>query len=558
MRVLSPLVAMVAACALSDCAPASTNPARTGDTTTFAASVKIDVGTIEREAPAAVAGTNVQWVDGADNLVADYARGGVASVTAGTGSAASAGVKAGPSLASYAPALLRAIDSVRPNALRFPGGTNADTYHWKDGVGALERRGLGEHVFRKEKQRMVFGTDEFLSLAARLNATPLITVNVPTGTAAEAAEWVTYVNRPANAATPPRVKYWEVGNEPYLREELRPELTLQPPAFAARANEYINAMKAADGRIAIGVPLRLDKLGALPLVHFPGYAETVLRTVTAPIDFVSLHNAYLPLLYKGGKGGTNPDVDDLFSVLMAASRVVSEDIANVRTLWKQVRPTQPLAIAVTEYSSMFTLGGGLDANVSSIGGALYLADVLRVFATTPELIMANQWSLNGNGIFGALNTDGTMRPSAVVLQLYAHLYRGNVVKSTVTSPTFDSPAMGVVPEYKGTPLISALTTVDSSGPSKRLQVHIVLLNKSTSRPAQVAVESIVSKNVGPLRVTKAETLAPSLGASVFDAKAATPTWKNARISDSNSLQQVLLPAKSVTHVTLELTSALRR
>ncbi len=168
-----------------------------------------------------------------------------------------------------------------PTALRFPGGTNADVYHWRTGVGSITTRGLGEHVFRKQPQRMLFGTDEFLALATRLGAEPVVTVNVPSGTPEEAAAWVTHTN---GGRADLRVKYWEIGNEPYLEEQIRPELTLQPGAFAAKATAIIRAMKGADPRIAVGLPLRRDKLGDLPLVKFPGYAETVLRSVAAPVQ----------------------------------------------------------------------------------------------------------------------------------------------------------------------------------------------------------------------------------------------------------------------------------
>lgn len=555
---------VAAICALSavavvcSCTQAATNNTRTVDTTAFSATVTLNLAA-QRVARSSIAGSNVQWVDGGDNLIADFARGGVASTTAGTGNEAQAGVRAGPALAAYAPPLLRAVESVKPGALRFPGGTNADTYHWKDGVGPVEKRGLGEHVFRKQKQRMVFGTDEFLALSDRLQATPIITVNVPTGTAAEAADWVRYVNQPERASTAPRVKYWEIGNEPYLREELRPELALLPEAFAQRTNEYIRAMKAADPRIITGVPLRLDKLGTLPLVHFPGYAETMLRSVTGPIDFVALHNAYLPLLYKGGKGGTNPDADALFTALMASSRLVSADIANVRALWQQLRPTQPLAIAITEYSSMFTLGGGLDAYVSTVGGALYLADVLQVFAATPEVFMANQWSLNGNGIFGALNTDGTPRPAARILALYARVLRGHVVESSVAAPAFDSPAMGVVPEYRGTPMVSVLATLDSSGANGRAQLHLIVINKSVTRPATFAIQFSSDAVAGArYSVVKAETFRQDAGISVFSTTAPTPDWKVLPADLAGSFREATLPAQSVTHFTLESAVGSRR
>ncbi|MBC8088079.1 MAG: hypothetical protein H7Z40_12495, partial [Phycisphaerae bacterium] len=446
----------------------------------FEATISVDADVLGRSVSRSIVGTNIQWVDGADELVSGWSFGGSASPLAGTGPDAALGHMLAPGLAALAPQMLRAVEELAPGALRFPGGTNADVYHWREGIGPLATRGTGEHVFRKEQQRMVFGTGEFLALANRVGAEPIITVNVPSGTPEEASAWVRAVNVSGLSdpdartvlsvdttrtppGTPRRVHYWEIGNEPYLREDLRPELTLQPAEYAKRATAIIKAMKAVDPTIAVGLPLRLDRLGAAPLVHFPGYAEIVLRQVSAPVDYLALHNAYLPLVYKGGPGGVRPDDEDLFRATMAASRVVEADFAAVRTFWKKLKPAQPLELAVTEYGAMFTLGAELDGYASSLGGALYLADVLRVFANTPELKLAAQWSLNGNGIFGAMTVRGVPRGSYEVMRAYSRAMRGRLARVSVDGPTFDSPAIGVVPAFTDTPVISVLATVDTGG-----------------------------------------------------------------------------------------------
>ena len=69
----------------------------------------------------------------------------------------------------------------------------------------------------------------------------MITVNIATGTPEEAVEWLQYINRPDKTGyQPPKVKYWEIGNEnyfygdaPYLKKG-----ALNGKQYANRALKY--------------------------------------------------------------------------------------------------------------------------------------------------------------------------------------------------------------------------------------------------------------------------------------------------------------------------------
>jgi alpha-L-arabinofuranosidase len=122
-----------------------------------------------------------------------------------------------------------------PN-LRWPGGCFADTYHWKDGIGAKDKRPKMVNVWwGGVTEDNSFGTHEFLDMCELLNTEPYISGNVGSGTAQELAEWVQYVNfkgvspmsdlRSKNGRKEPwRVKYWGVGNEAWgCGGNMRPE-----------------------------------------------------------------------------------------------------------------------------------------------------------------------------------------------------------------------------------------------------------------------------------------------------------------------------------------------
>ncbi|HJT23552.1 MAG TPA: hypothetical protein VJ873_03195, partial [bacterium] len=98
------------------------------------------------------------------------------------------------------------------------------------------------------------GSTDFGSFMTYVNsftphAIPLITVNVGTGTASEAASWVYY----ANTVKGYGIKYWQIGNETEGSWETGGPLPAQD--YVRRYIEYYTAMKAVDPTIIITGPV---------------------------------------------------------------------------------------------------------------------------------------------------------------------------------------------------------------------------------------------------------------------------------------------------------------
>jgi alpha-N-arabinofuranosidase len=135
------------------------------------------------------------------------------------------------------PDLLQALRDLRPSFIRWPGGSFASTYKWKEGIGRYSSRGYHPNTYwGGYSDYFGFGTDEFLGLCRRLNAEPLITLAAP-GTKAEqvqyALDWVHYLNdspttewgrlRASNGHPDPYgVKFFQIDNEP-MNNSFTPE-----------------------------------------------------------------------------------------------------------------------------------------------------------------------------------------------------------------------------------------------------------------------------------------------------------------------------------------------
>jgi alpha-N-arabinofuranosidase len=127
------------------------------------------------------------------------------------------------------PDLLQALQDLRPSFIRWPGGSFASTYKWKEGIGRYASRGYHPNTYwGGYSDYFGFGTEEFLGLCRKLNAEPLITLACP-GTEPEqvqyAMDWVHYLNDPpttewgrlrASNGHPDSygVKFFQIDNEP--------------------------------------------------------------------------------------------------------------------------------------------------------------------------------------------------------------------------------------------------------------------------------------------------------------------------------------------------------
>jgi hypothetical protein len=247
-------------------------------------------------------------------------------------------------------------------ALRFPGGSLSDVYHWQTN--------------RSEGETFDWATnfDEFIAVAAETRAAVYITANYGTGTPEEAAAWVRY----ANIEKRHNVWYWEVGNENYGTWEAdnndRPH---DPVTYATRFKEYYRQMKAVDPRIKVGAVVALgeDAFANYPdrQVTNPRTGEVhsgwtpvmldTLRQLGVTPDYVVYHR------YEQGPGGES----DLF--LLNSASTWANDATALRQMLNDYlgRKANRVEMAVTEHNSVFSNPG---KQTTSLVNGLFYADAL--------------------------------------------------------------------------------------------------------------------------------------------------------------------------------------
>src|SRR5512138_3380261 len=155
--------------------------------------------------------------------------------------------------------VLSALRRLRMTAMRYPGGNFASGYHWLDGVGPRAQRPVVRELAWQSIEPNQFGTDEYLRLCRKMGWTPMLTVNLGTGTPEEARNWVEYCNAPtgsryadlraANGSPEPyAVKLWCLGNEMDGPWQLG---HVPADQYAIRAGQAAQMMKSVDPSIEL-------------------------------------------------------------------------------------------------------------------------------------------------------------------------------------------------------------------------------------------------------------------------------------------------------------------
>ncbi|PHV40917.1 alpha-N-arabinofuranosidase [Janthinobacterium sp. BJB304] len=121
--------------------------------------------------------------------------------------------------------VLGALKQLHVPLVRWPGGCFADEYHWKDGIGARDKRPTKVNTnWGGVEESNAVGTHEFFDLAELLGAQTYINGNLGSGTPQEMSEWLEYMTsdskstlaelrRKNGRAQPYKVDYFGIGNE---------------------------------------------------------------------------------------------------------------------------------------------------------------------------------------------------------------------------------------------------------------------------------------------------------------------------------------------------------
>ena len=379
------------------------------------------------------------------------------------------------------------LNSLRPlsfTAMRYPGGNFASGYHWLDGVGPQKTRPTIRELASQSIEPNQFGTDEFLRLARLMDWTPMITVNLGTGTAEEARNWVEYCNSPTGtkysnmraengAAEPYGVKLWCLGNEmdgPWQIGHL-PALD-----YAILARQAAKMMKYVDPSIELvacgscetGLPTYMD------------WDQTVLGHLGEEVEYISLHQ------YVGkGKG----DTANYLAVTNAIDQHIEEMDALCRYVQARSRSKKRHYLAFDEWNVWYRT-----QNAESVNGhgkfaqhlveeeynledALVVAGFLNSFIRHADTVKVANLAQIVNVIAPVLTRGEQILLQSIYypLVIYASRRAGTALQTMIKGAGYESPDYGFV------------HTIDASAILGEKLLHVFLINRSVAEAAPVEI-----------------------------------------------------------------------
>lgn len=407
------------------------------------ASIKIDATHIIRDIPRGLFGTNLEWFRNANGIWDSATH-------------------------QIQPRLLPAIQAIGISMIRFPGGALADYYHWRDGVGPVEQRPVREHILDGQSSPNSFGPDELQALSRQLGVEPLISVNVLTGTAEEAAAWVAYCNRPG---APQRVRFWEIGNEPYMKHDgATASSSMRAAEYASKVVSFSQAMRKADSEIKILAAGGMN-FGRYNFVTDPLWDKVVLEQAGPFIDYLSVHNAYGPVLINDEK----LPVEQVYQSLLAFPKLVRENLEALDAQINESPARGRVRLAVTEWGPLFHVlpsSKWVDHPVT-LGSGIFVASLMQTFLNSPRLDIANFFKLTEGGFMGWIGGDGIPKPTAQAFSLYSKHFGSRLAATWVQSPSFDAKPAGVVAASQGSPYVEAVSSLSADG----LRLYAIITNK---------------------------------------------------------------------------------
>src|ERR1700678_4273318 len=354
--------------------------------------------------------------------------------------------------------VLNEIRQLAVPIIRYPGGNFVSGYNWLDGVGPKQNRPRTLDKAWDTLESNQFGTDEFLAWSKVAGTTPLMGLNLGTGTPEEAAALVEYCNvdkgtqwselrRTNGIADPYKVQNWCLGNE------------MDGPWQIGHMTAAEYGMKAADAARQmrdVDSSLKLIACGSSgPLM--PTYLEwdrEVLEQCYQYVDGLSLHR-----YFGNNERDSGGDTSKYLALNLSMERQISETLAVCDLVRGHKRSPKKLWLSFDEWNVWYRARRGDAMNghehevphlleeIYNLEDALLVGGILNTLIRNADRIKIACLAQLVNVIAPIMtNANGLFRQTIYYPYSWALQFaRGNVLNLLVTSPPYEVAGMGQVP-----------------------------------------------------------------------------------------------------------------
>ncbi|MGC9348432.1 MAG: alpha-N-arabinofuranosidase [Anaerolineae bacterium] len=438
--------------------------------------------------------------------------------------------------------VLDALRRLNMTAMRYPGGNFASGYHWMDGIGPRGQRPTVRELAWQSLEPNRFGTDEYLTLCRKMDWTPMITVNLGTGTPEEARNWVEYCNCPPGSKyadmrlenghpEPYGVKLWCLGNEMDGPWQLG---HVPADQYAIRAQQAAKMMKDVDPSIEFVVAGSCTT----DLPTYMSWDHQVLDYVGDPADYISLHR------YVGNR---DDDTADYLAVTASIDRQIEEMDAACRFVQAKRRSEKRAFLCFDEWNVWYknheTDGEGkfaphLIEEIYNLEDALVVAGFLNSFIRHADVVKIANIAQIVN-VIAPIQTWGDellIQSIFYPFEMFSRRATGTALQVVVEGPTYGSESYGTVP------YIDASASLDDAG------LHVFATNRHLSEQAFVDV-TIAGTEIRDLESAELLTGPDPKAANAFEEPDVVQPVAFGDVTIASGKAEVTLPPLSVVAMT---------
>lgn len=359
------------------------------------------------------------------------------------------------------PDMIRMVRDMHTPLIRY-GGNFTSGYHWRDGIGPIDKRTSMPNIAWGIPEYNTFGTDEFLQFCKLVNAEPQVAVNLGTGTPQEAAEWVSYINQ--HWGDKQGGLLWELGNELWGNWNTGSPTLEQ---LAPRTKEFSEAIRKVDPKarlIATGQdPDVYETWNAAQLGNPAGTEDYLSTHFVVTTDQVKLHNPSPEFLAQSSFAMT-AELERRLKAMQAQIDGTPNKghtrLAFTEWLWVSGNRTP---------TSRWDNVAGAITTGTMYNMLLRSSDHVPISDMTGVIEFAGIWKKRGR-VFGT--------PSAYVFEMYSTAAADHLLPTTVESGSY-SVHQGItrVPEIADVPYLDVTATTSAD----KKHVTLFVVNRSLDR-----------------------------------------------------------------------------
>lgn len=373
-----------------------------------------------------------------------------------------------------------ALRALKVPVVRWPGGCYADIYHWRDGIGPREARPVTlNRWWGGDEVTNAFGTHEFFEFAELIGAKTYLSLNMGSGTVAEAADWVEYITsdtnsrlaelRRANGRDQPwKIDYLGLGNEPWGCGG-----RMKAPYYADLMRQYAGFVSPYGAKAVM--------VAAGPNAIDYDWTRTLMAQLE-DFDALSLHFYTLPTGDWSAKGAAVGFGEDQWASTFAQTYKMEDMVARHDAIMDETDPTSRVSLAVDEWGTWYDPTPGSQAGhlqqQNSLRDALVAAVNFNIFHRHADRVRMANIAQMVNVLQAMILTDGprmVLTPTYHALALFQPFQGAASLPITVQSPKYVAGSVTL-------PMVDATAARGLDG-----RTYIALVNLDPNRSANLTL-----------------------------------------------------------------------